>query len=68
MKSKAKRGERIYMSIFVFIFFRARIATSARKEGGGGGGGGEGGTDVLIRLHASLEVGTRDDLCGPIFA
>jgi hypothetical protein len=25
-------------------------------------------TDVFIRLHASLEVGTRDDLCGSMFA
>lgn len=25
-------------------------------------------TDVLIGLHASLEVRTRDDLCGSMFA
>lgn len=28
----------------------------------------EAGTDVLIRLHARLEVRTRDNLCGTVLA
>lgn len=40
-------------------FFRPVLFRTANEESR---------TDVLIGLHASLEVRTRDDLCGSIFA
>lgn len=40
-------------------FFRPVLFRTANEESR---------TDVLIRLHASLEVRTRDDLCGSMFA
>jgi hypothetical protein len=48
--------ERGHMSLHFLLF----CTGPPQNEGGQ--------TDILIRLHASLEVRTRDDLCRSMFA